>query len=113
MAGIGTTMVEAMHLSSHGIGVEYEARWATIAADNIRLATHQGATGHGEIYQGESGKELDQRGTSTAWAKLNIPIPRNGRRSESVRLCTAGPRFQREGSPRLRRYSSRSSLSVR
>ncbi|HYN96669.1 MAG TPA: DNA methyltransferase [Pilimelia sp.] len=54
MAGIGTTIVEAMHLGRHGIGVEYEPRWATLAADNIRLATNQGATGTGEIYQGDS-----------------------------------------------------------
>src|SRR6266511_1501653 len=33
MAGIFTTVVEAMHLGRHGIGVEYEARWAALAAD--------------------------------------------------------------------------------
>ncbi len=31
MAGIGTTMVEAMHLDRHGVGVEYEDRWAALA----------------------------------------------------------------------------------
>src|SRR5205823_6831474 len=30
MAGIATTVVEAMHLGRHGIGVEYEARWAAL-----------------------------------------------------------------------------------
>ncbi|MGI5525807.1 DNA methyltransferase [Micromonospora sp. CA-259024] len=54
MAGIGTTLVEAMHLGRHGIGVEYEHRWAQHAADNIRLATSQGATGTGEIYTGDA-----------------------------------------------------------
>ncbi|MEV4512576.1 DNA methyltransferase [Dactylosporangium sp. NPDC049525] len=54
MAGIGTTIVEAMHLGRHGIGVEYEHRWAQHAADNIRLATSQGATGTGEIYTGDA-----------------------------------------------------------
>jgi len=54
MAGIATTVVEAMHLGRHGIGVEYEDRWADLAADNIRLAASQGATGTGEIYQGDS-----------------------------------------------------------
>ncbi|GAA1810830.1 hypothetical protein GCM10009682_35520 [Luedemannella flava] len=54
MAGIATTVVEAMHLHRHGIGVEYEARWAGIAADNIRLAASQGARGIGEILQGDS-----------------------------------------------------------
>src|SRR4051794_30268711 len=54
MAGIGTTIVEAMHLGRHGIGVEYEHQWAQHAADNIRLATNQGATGTGEIYTGDA-----------------------------------------------------------
>ncbi|WP_239160950.1 TRM11 family SAM-dependent methyltransferase, partial [Virgisporangium ochraceum] len=54
MAGIGTVIVEAMHLGRHGIGVEYEPRWTALAADNIRLATTHGATGTGEVYQGDS-----------------------------------------------------------
>jgi tRNA G10 N-methylase Trm11 len=54
MAGIATTVVEAMHLRRHGIGVEYEARWAALAIDNLRLAASQGATGTGQIVQGDS-----------------------------------------------------------
>jgi DNA modification methylase len=58
MAGIATTMVEAMHLGRHGIGVEYETRWANLAADNIRLARTQGATGTGEILCGDARRLL-------------------------------------------------------
>jgi hypothetical protein len=54
MAGIGTTLIEAMHLGRHGIGVEYETRWATLAADNIHLATTHGATGTGDVYAGDA-----------------------------------------------------------
>jgi hypothetical protein len=54
MAGIATTIIEAMHLGRHGIGVEYEARWAGLAADGIQLAQTHGAPGTGEIYQGDS-----------------------------------------------------------
>src|SRR3954471_3860554 len=54
MAGIATTVVEAMHLGRHGIGVEYEARWAALAADNLRLATSQHAIGTGQIVQGDA-----------------------------------------------------------
>jgi hypothetical protein len=43
-----------MHLGRHGIGVEYEARWAALAARNIGLAASQGAPGTGEIYPGDS-----------------------------------------------------------
>lgn len=54
MAGIGTTVIEAMRLGRHGVGVEYEQRWADLAADNIRLAERDGAPGRGEIYTGDS-----------------------------------------------------------
>lgn len=53
-AGIGTTVVEAMHLGRHGIGVEYEPRWAQLAAANIHLAEAHGAPGSGEVYNGDS-----------------------------------------------------------
>ena len=54
MVGIGTTVVEAMHLGRAGIGVEYEATWAELASRNIAHATAQGATGRGEVYRGDS-----------------------------------------------------------
>src|SRR5579859_4612317 len=45
MCGIGTTLVEAIHLGRDGIGIEYEDRWAAIAAANITHARRQGAAG--------------------------------------------------------------------
>ncbi|BCB83662.1 hypothetical protein Psuf_009750 [Phytohabitans suffuscus] len=54
MAGIGTTVVEAMHLGRRGIGVEYEPRWAELAAGNLRHAAAQGATGSGQVFTGDS-----------------------------------------------------------
>jgi hypothetical protein len=54
MAGIGTTMVEAMRLGRNGVGVEFEAHWVRMAGDNIALAAQHGAPGTGEIYQGDS-----------------------------------------------------------
>ena len=56
MAGIATTIVEAMHAGRHGIGVEYEPRWAALGAENIALAQHQGATGTGQIFTGDSSR---------------------------------------------------------
>ena len=47
MCGIGTTLVEAIHLGRDGLGIEYEDRWAAIAAANITHARRQGATGTG------------------------------------------------------------------
>ena len=54
MAGIGTTLVEAMRLGRRGVGVEYEPEWVTLAADNIRRSEAAGAPGHAEIYAGDS-----------------------------------------------------------
>src|SRR5437762_14102802 len=54
MSGIATTVIEAMHLGRNGIGVEYEPCWARLAADNVALARSQGATGAGEIVQGDA-----------------------------------------------------------
>ncbi|WP_329007575.1 DNA methyltransferase [Micromonospora rifamycinica] len=54
MAGIGTTIVEAMHLGRHGVGVEYEADWVAKTAHNIRHTLQTGAAGRGEIYRGDS-----------------------------------------------------------
>jgi tRNA G10 N-methylase Trm11 len=54
MVGIGTTVVEAMHLGRAGIGVEYEATWAGLASRNVAYAKAQGATGSGEVYRGDS-----------------------------------------------------------
>jgi len=35
MCGIGTTLAEAVYLGRDGLGVEFEGRWARIAAANI------------------------------------------------------------------------------
>src|SRR3954470_16814812 len=54
MCGIGTTLVEAVRLGRDAIGVEYEPRWADIAAANLRRAQEQGATGRGTVVHGDA-----------------------------------------------------------
>jgi len=54
MCGIGTSLVEAMHLGRDAVGVEYEPRWAQLAAANLNLARQQGASGHGEVVDGDA-----------------------------------------------------------
>jgi modification methylase len=54
MCGIGTTLVEAIHLSRDALGVEYEDRWAAIAAANITHARRHGATGTGQVIRGDA-----------------------------------------------------------
>jgi modification methylase len=54
MCGIGTTLVEAVHLGRDAIGVEYEPEWVAIAEENVALAVSQGATGEGEVVCGDA-----------------------------------------------------------
>ncbi|GLY97451.1 DNA methyltransferase [Actinoplanes sp. NBRC 103695] len=102
MAGIGTTVVEAMHLARHGIGIEYETRWAQQAADNIRLATSQGATGTGEIYTGD-GRRLPALLPPEAHGRIGLVItsPPYGA-STHGRAITPGP-----GQGKVRKINNR------
>jgi modification methylase len=54
MCGIGTTLVEAVHLGRDGLGIEYEPRWAGTAAANIEWARRHGATGTAEVIRGDA-----------------------------------------------------------
>jgi len=54
MCGIGTTLVEAVHLGRDAIGVEYEERWAKIAAANLAHARRDGAPGTGQVIGGDA-----------------------------------------------------------
>jgi modification methylase len=54
MCGIGTTLVEAAYLGRDGLGIEYEPRWARLAAANIAYARRHGATGDAEVIQGDA-----------------------------------------------------------
>lgn len=54
MAGAGTTLVEAVHLGRDAIGIEYEPPFAALAEANLAYAASQGASGHGEIVQGDA-----------------------------------------------------------
>jgi modification methylase len=71
MCGIGTTVIEAIHLGRDAIGVEYESRWAAIAADGIALARSQGATGHGEVICGDA-RQLP--GLAPEWAHGQVAL---------------------------------------
>ena len=54
MCGIGTTLVEAVHLGRDGFGIEYEDRWASLAAANVAHARRQGAAGSAEVIRGDA-----------------------------------------------------------
>jgi SAM-dependent methyltransferase len=59
MCGIGTTLIEAIHLGRDAIGTEYEPRWALLAAAGIARARGQGAAGTAEVICGDA-RQLPQ-----------------------------------------------------
>lgn len=56
MCGIGTTLVESLHLGRRAVGVEYEARWAELARANLALARDAGIGLDATVYQGDARK---------------------------------------------------------
>ncbi len=54
MCGIGTTLIEAIHLGRDALGVEYEPRWAELAAAGVTHARRQGAAGTGQVICGDA-----------------------------------------------------------
>ncbi|WP_281353319.1 TRM11 family SAM-dependent methyltransferase, partial [Acrocarpospora corrugata] len=54
MCGIGTTLVEAVHLERHAVGIEFEQRWADLALANLAHARRQGAPGTGRVITADS-----------------------------------------------------------
>ena len=54
MCGIGTTLVEAIHLDRDALGVERERRWASLATANLAHAREQGATGRAAVIEGDA-----------------------------------------------------------
>lgn len=56
MCGIGTTLVEAIHLGRRAFGIELEPRWTALAARNVELARRQGAEGQALALRGDATK---------------------------------------------------------
>jgi modification methylase len=54
MCGIGTTLVEAIHLNRDAIGIELEPRWTALAEANLQLAREQGARGDALPVRGDA-----------------------------------------------------------
>jgi modification methylase len=49
LAGVGTTLVEAVHLGRDAFGVEIEPGWVALARANVALARRQGGAGEGRV----------------------------------------------------------------
>ena len=82
MCGVGTTLVEAIHLDRRALGIELERRWAAQALANLALAREQGARGAAGVIEGDA-RDLPRL------------LARKGRqvlspRTDGVRLLPAG-----------------------
>jgi hypothetical protein len=54
MCGIGTSLVEAVHLDRNAVGIELEPTWPPIARGNLQLAYAQGAPGLAAVHEGDA-----------------------------------------------------------
>ena len=54
MCGIGTTLVEAVHLGRRAVGIEYEPHWVTVANNNLALAAGHGVDHDGQVFHGDA-----------------------------------------------------------
>ena len=76
MCGIGTSLVEAVHLDRNAVGVELEPTWPPIARGNLQLAYAQGAPGVATVHQGDArsaAQLLDSRWYQPAQLLLTSP----------------------------------------
>ncbi|OKI21359.1 hypothetical protein A6A08_21145 [Nocardiopsis sp. TSRI0078] len=58
MCGIGTSLIEAVHLGRSAVGVELEPKWAAIARLNLDAAQARGVRGQGQVRTGEAARTL-------------------------------------------------------
>jgi SAM-dependent methyltransferase len=54
MCGIGTTLVEAIHLNRLALGIELDPHWAALASANLAHAHTQGAPARGGVIEGDA-----------------------------------------------------------
>ena len=86
MCGIGTTVIEAIHQGRKAIGVEFEARWAKVAAENIEHAHNQGARSSAHIVQGDA-RDLPQLLAATGHRRARDQRTAPGRTGKFGRLA--------------------------
>ena len=87
MCGIGTTLVEAIHLDRNALGIELEPRWANLATANLAHAREQEATGQAAVIEGDA-RELPR--LVTRHARDLLRTRRRANRSSKVAQLGAG-----------------------
>ena len=85
MCGIGTTLVEAVHLDRNALGIELEPRWANLATANLAHAREQEASGQAAVVEGDA-RELPRLVTRHARDLLRTCSRANRSRSKVAQL---------------------------
>ncbi|SDL64215.1 TRM11 family SAM-dependent methyltransferase [Nonomuraea jiangxiensis] len=87
MCGIGTTLVEAVHLGRHVAGMEYEADFAALTAANVQHARSQGAAGFARVACGDARNIATVLGDLQGMAALVLTSPPYGMRTHGHVQC--------------------------
>ncbi|MGI5273362.1 TRM11 family SAM-dependent methyltransferase [Nonomuraea sp. CA-218870] len=87
MCGIGTTLVEAVHLGRHAAGMEYEADFAGLTAANVQHARSQGAAGFARVACGDARNIATVLGDLRGMAELVLTSPPYGTRTHGHVRC--------------------------
>ncbi|WP_460366527.1 TRM11 family SAM-dependent methyltransferase [Actinocorallia lasiicapitis] len=91
MCGIGTTLVEAIHLGRDAAGMEYEADFAGLTAENVLHARGQGAAGSARVTCGDARNIATTLAGLRGRAALVLTSPPYGSRTHGhIRSGTRG-----------------------
>ncbi|MFB4317638.1 TRM11 family SAM-dependent methyltransferase [Actinomadura sp. 21ATH] len=102
MSGIGTTLVEAIHLGRDAAGMEYEGSWVRLAAANVLHAQRQGATGTAKLVIGDARNIATAYPTLRGKASLVLTSPPYGSRTHGHVRSGA-----RDGGGRVEKWNHR------
>ncbi|OLT24917.1 hypothetical protein BJF83_23565 [Nocardiopsis sp. CNR-923] len=101
MCGIGTTLVEAVHLGRDAVGIELEPKWASIARLNLETATVHGAPGQGTVHTGEGSTVATELADSPLVGRVRLVLT-----SPPYGSMTHGQvRSRRDGAQAVEKYA--------
>ncbi|MCY9787094.1 hypothetical protein KIK06_24730 [Nocardiopsis sp. EMB25] len=101
MCGIGTTLIEAVHLGRDAVGIELEPKWASTARLNLETATVTGALGQGTVHTGEGAAVATELADSPLTGRVRLVLT-----SPPYGSMTHGQvRSRRDGAAAVEKYA--------